>query len=670
MDKLLLYPSGVSGTEPRGRVIPVDFSSSRGTDALEKYAGERRLHSDVQAWLEGYQPMEGHVAFLIDALGSDSYGANINGDIFPADHLGHPGDYGYKTFEKFAYPYFHHINKGEQFSYGPKVKLATWLEDMERVQLVAWWSRERCGDLIPRLLDGELLDVSMGCRVPYDVCTYCGKKARKRSEYCDHLRLMMRTLMENGIRVGALNYFPKFFDISFVRRGAEKCSKFLMPLGVPFTSMLSKAASVNLPDVCRHLPSAELWEKVASAIGEDKMAEDKAAAIGKDADIDKEISSNLNSPDPETVKGTEVALEGMRRLRHCEHDLPRDLMDEVAEKHPLRSILATLMGARIMPKPREFQRIVLVSMGNKGLADQMESKGQVFDEHMQLSDEDKAPYRDHCNCTPRDVSPDIFKSLAPLLEARSGYTEPLTRRAIVIIKRAQMGMPPIFEEEKRNPIPVGALALGLAAFHGAFKDRASSGGIAEMGMAAKRNPVILAILAAMGVAAVEAHRQISLTDSHPFGSGGMVRTAAAGAMPLSMRLGGIPALYMYSDFQEAKRRRGEALNKAEQFLWRYPDAASLAWFFGAPSAYRSISGIGSSAGRLFKGASAAGGLASAIGDSAVGYGIWQSKALPLAFTGAVADTLLAKGLLSLLNDDEETGMMPQTVGGMPEPRRY
>src|SRR5690606_39801850 len=85
----------------------------------------------------------------------------------------------------------------------------------------------KCSDILNDLANGKYWDVSMGCRVPWDECSICKNRARNRGEYCAHLRYQMNRILEDGRRVCAYNWRPKFFDISFVPIGAEKASHVL-----------------------------------------------------------------------------------------------------------------------------------------------------------------------------------------------------------------------------------------------------------------------------------------------------------------------------------------------------------------------------------------------------------------------------------------------------------
>lgn len=87
----------------------------------------------------------------------------------------------------------HNCNKNPQKSYGI-IKASAYHPTMDRIELICGLNRtkeaaDRNGGLIAdkemeKLERGESIPTSMACKVAYDVCSYCGNKARNRDEYC------------------------------------------------------------------------------------------------------------------------------------------------------------------------------------------------------------------------------------------------------------------------------------------------------------------------------------------------------------------------------------------------------------------------------------------------------------------------------------------------------
>lgn len=165
------------------------------------------------------------------ALGAyEAYGPNRNGDGFKEAALKkyHP------TFVKHAMWYRNHKNKDPRKSYGI-VKASAYNDPMRRVELLSLLNKEasaaeRNGGFVAdleleKIARGEDIPVSMACRVPHDVCSGCGHKARTRAEYCTGQTCKyggckdnLTKIAEDGHILSVFNPTPTFFDISKVYR--------------------------------------------------------------------------------------------------------------------------------------------------------------------------------------------------------------------------------------------------------------------------------------------------------------------------------------------------------------------------------------------------------------------------------------------------------------------
>jgi len=365
---------------------------------------------------------------VINALGSYEYwGCNRNGDAFPEKGLSHlslrtdmgsDNDYGYKTFEYYAKFYFHHINKNPDKSFG-EVVFSHWNAPMHRVELIVAADPIKAKDVVDAIENSIPVNVSMGCRVRYDSCGICGNKARTRTQYCIHLKNHMREVIDKdtaekwsrelgkiirpGTQVFAINDYPKFFDISKVYIGADRTSY-----------ALGKAASLGYT-----ILSVDL----AEAYGVSDSDFDKIAMSGKKADIDKEVGGNLGGTDVDGVivksnnhDAIQKAIdENVQKTIAAEPMLPNNLLDSMAESMPLNNIFSTLLGLGIHPKPQEFQRIIIVRIGEKPMADALEDNGIVFDPNADV--EPSNAINIHSN----NFVDSLGKTLIPFLEKRSSF---------------------------------------------------------------------------------------------------------------------------------------------------------------------------------------------------------------------------------------------------------
>lgn len=229
---MIYKESTFSSFTPDGMPLMGVIDPSSPFDPLEKTAG---IHPEVLKFKQMLEPEPDKTYVHILALGAgDYYGPNLNNDHFPwaglsHDHstTPHPYLHGYKTFLN-AHSFAHHVNKDPAKSYGDVI-LSTLNQKMKRVELVVAIDHERCErnggkNILQKIHDGQYPSTSMGCRVPYDVCSICENKARFRSEYCEHMRQSPGKIMPDGRKVFVYNHYPRFFDISFVFIGADRTS--------------------------------------------------------------------------------------------------------------------------------------------------------------------------------------------------------------------------------------------------------------------------------------------------------------------------------------------------------------------------------------------------------------------------------------------------------------
>jgi hypothetical protein len=417
MDKRVLFDSISSLGQCFAEAIDI---TPRG-GGLEKIAGER--HPEISRYIKELRPDPGYQFVLMTPMGSFEYwGINVNGDLFPDVSLSFdmdkgdpvavakrleakwlapfgktipPGSYrefGFKTFLQ-AKRYRHHANKDPSVSYGDIV-VSVWNPIMHRVEVIVRHDREtakRVGaeDIIADIDAGKPRQISMGCKVPFDVCTKCGNISRTPGDYCDHLRLNMGGINPDGSINAAVNFFMRFFDLSDVFIPAAK--------------------------------EAGVLEKVAR----DRRYVVKAA-VAKQAEIKKDVLPNSG-------------YAALRQSYESEPDLPKTVL----RGGSLENLLTTLSGLGIVMKPAEFQDAALSRMGMQNYSDDLASRGQVF--HPETS-------RGDFTLDPKGFDSRLAEVLAPLLGERSGFYPHLPRRVLritVIQERPAADLAPESEPLKK-----------------------------------------------------------------------------------------------------------------------------------------------------------------------------------------------------------------------------
>lgn len=232
----VIQPHAQDFSEPVAALVKV---SSRGLIGHDRVDFIKRAGAEFVNKLENIKFAKDEIPVHMIAIGAtEDYGPNRNGDGFTRDCCKnyHP------TFEKFARFYRDHANKNPAKSFGI-VKASAYHEPMHRIELIVALNgskeaADRNGGLLAdkemeKLSSGKDIAVSMACKIPFDICSGCGNKARTRAEYCDAvedgghcksggLKRNIGRVLADGHVLHADNPNPTFFDISHVFRPADR----------------------------------------------------------------------------------------------------------------------------------------------------------------------------------------------------------------------------------------------------------------------------------------------------------------------------------------------------------------------------------------------------------------------------------------------------------------
>lgn len=373
-------------------------------------------------------PVPGHsFVYVLAVSGWEFYGENRNGDGFPefpymetetppwiaADEtLVHH----YKTFEQFGHNYRHHANKDPAKAVGKVVK-AFWNPAMHRVELLIDLNNAAAPDLADRIAAGEYPPVSMGTRVPYDVCNCCGNRAPTRAQYCNHLRFQMREVI-NGKKVCALNPRPKFFDISWVFRPAD-----------PIAFMMKKVANESAYEITG-AEAGEYLNKHSSF----KDAAHKIAVIDKIVQglpVDAR-SAGMNETELQNMKHcVPLAME----LGRASVNFPDDMLHGMS-RLSMPQIFSTMAARGMSPTTPEVVKITIIKVYKKLPAPELVDKSValqngifgLLEDHPQIIQQ--LMNSGALSLGSQHVNPDLFNALGPFMEKRSGISEYLKRRIV------------------------------------------------------------------------------------------------------------------------------------------------------------------------------------------------------------------------------------------------
>lgn len=239
-------------------VVQLVKISSRGLLGVDRSQFVKRASENLAREIDLLRPHirpDEPLVHLLAIGATEDYGANRNGDGFKRATCEryHP------TFVKYARFYRSHKNKDPSKSYG-LVKASEYNSRMKRIELLASLNgseeaARRNGGLLAdqemeKLAAGKDIPVSMACKIPFDVCSYCQNKAPSPEDYCwgedlggrckagglrDHMGAIVE--IDGGVhQLHADNPDPTFFDISHVFRPADR---------IAYVTGMLKAASAN-----------------------------------------------------------------------------------------------------------------------------------------------------------------------------------------------------------------------------------------------------------------------------------------------------------------------------------------------------------------------------------------------------------------------------------------
>ena len=552
--------------QPDG-IPSVQVVERRKLSGFSKTASFSTLMEDVKDFISKISPEEG-VSYLLCSAVTDgsAWDDNKNHDWFPTKSLSNLEydpvvglDYGAYTFNE-GHFFFDHKNKDPKNSYG-NVAFSIFNPHMKRIELVVKVNTYKNDELRAAIESGDRMALSMGCKVPFDVCPvempnwdslyqmHIDEILKKKksgefphinvdqSQYSYELKKNMGKVLPDGRKFLLANLFPKFFDISWIRNA-------------------------------RHAdPAAIVLSKVASEKEEEK---DKNDLDNKNAEISKEI-------DGEVITEGRKSIEEYYHnklfpvLERAESNMPKETLNEIA-KFPLEQILSTFMAAGMKIHPEEFQRIILVSNGHSELADKMDSSDEVFDyttpNYMQKYDNMMS------GCfSPKHINGDILNILSNFLDDRSYHTPHVHKRIIIIKKAIREEQPVIGGKSSGIAGMYGSIGAILAALYYSAKHHGNKQAgkfISEL----TKDPKKLLLLAGLPILVNAVNRG---RDASPYNHNKYpVYKVGAMNIPLSARLiAPTAATYLWSGHILNKAREGKPLSTIESTVLQHPLATSL-----------------------------------------------------------------------------------------------
>lgn len=235
----------------------------------------------------------------------EKFGQNCNGDCYnghafdmeipyPEDgvtkvaHLdGGLSKYHDDTYMKDGAVYQEHQTKTAGVQPSGEIVAARYNDEMERGELLIAVDTNKWHDRLQKKASGHDIYLSIGCSVPYDIATCCGRIAKVASSHCDHFKHQRGQLLKCGTVVGVMNDKPSFYDISGVNVPADKIAFVLRKMASVPGTMEKEASLEAITAVGTRRPM--LFTKAAAILSKlAEMEKQVQGLIEGDKDIDLE----------------------------------------------------------------------------------------------------------------------------------------------------------------------------------------------------------------------------------------------------------------------------------------------------------------------------------------------------------------------------------------------
>jgi hypothetical protein len=443
------------------------------------------LPEEIQEEISKIKPEKGKIILLIAPLGmGEFWGPNSRGDFFPGSGLMNPGmNWGFETFLN-GNMFQHHINKDPRLGFGKMISSKI-DQPMKRVVVISSIDvksarKKGAGKFIDDIENGELPEVSMGCKVPHDVCSICGNKAKTTKLYCKHLKpgKILKIDPETEKIACAINYQPNFFDLSFVHKGADRSSGTLMKIAGDTnpTHFVMPSGYQAIVD-WNNLQQADI--KVASA--SDEYEDLVIEAFEKFAETQQHPVHDVLSEGHAALDMDELILK--------EH------LQKVAA-HPWGDIFGSFWSQAIPLKREEIQFIALTKLGAGGPAVRCYERDEVIPLH-------------HFNRF--DFAESGLSATPELLKIADAYFE--TRTIMQPFLHNRLNVRPLEKFATQiGDIDAATIAAGTTSLYAMVSRLVEQADMPSLMKIFKRNP---ALLAAMGLGSFAAAKFGGALHSFP-----------------------------------------------------------------------------------------------------------------------------------------------------------
>lgn len=236
----------------------------------------------------------------------------------------------------------HHKNKPADPKFG-NIKAAAYNEPMKRIELIVGLDRDKCADILDEQEKTGNTNWSMASKQAYDICSWCGHKAKTDKDRCEHIPSHLGEINKTGEMCGMVNPDPRWFEISYVRRPADR-------IGMSLGKMASDSAIKPM------LPKDYLQIYGDIYVPDDlyisKKASDKRDLIKKLAELEKHVEGISQG---HASNSRDQFIHQHAAKLNASPGVQPDVMDHLRQMEPSQ-VLKTLADQGIIFKPEDFAK--------------------------------------------------------------------------------------------------------------------------------------------------------------------------------------------------------------------------------------------------------------------------------------------------------------------------
>ena len=313
----------------------------------------------------------------------------------------------------------HHKNKPTDPKYG-NIKAAAYNKRMKRIELVVGLDKDKCSDILHEQETTGNTNWSMASKQAHDICSWCGHKAKDDKSRCTHIPKNIGEINKQGEMCGMINPDPRWFEISYVKRPADRIG---MSLG-KVAGDTNAVRPINASDYLNLTGDMYIPEDVMIS----KKACDKRDLLHKLAAMEKHVDMVANSK-PINSKDSYIKEHAHKISKTPGID---DLsMDKLRSMDP-SMVLKTLADQGIVFSPEDFSKYLFDNRLDKkhvaGMKTHLPHTFQSHENDGEVANNEKFE-PDHIG----KVNPELKHLTSKLHEGHSLEDGPAVRRIMIII---------------------------------------------------------------------------------------------------------------------------------------------------------------------------------------------------------------------------------------------